>query len=49
MANYTAFHPNPTIATRWHMSIHIFAILSIIVQQYCILLQTQNNSYFLSL
>jgi len=41
MANYMAFHPDQTIATRWHMSIHIFAILSIIVQQYCIL--DQNN------
>jgi len=36
MANYMVFHPDQTIATRWHMSIHIFAILSIIVQQYYI-------------
>uniref|UniRef100_A0A6C0DH24 Uncharacterized protein n=1 Tax=viral metagenome TaxID=1070528 RepID=A0A6C0DH24_9ZZZZ len=29
-------HPNLVIANRWHMSIHILAILSIIAQQYCI-------------
>jgi hypothetical protein len=32
-----AYHPNLIIANRWHMSIHILAILSIIAQQYCIL------------
>lgn len=32
-----ADHPNLVIANRWHMSIHILAILSIITQQYCIL------------
>ena len=40
MAKYMIFHPNRTIATRWHISMHIFAILSIIAQQYCLLFQS---------
>jgi len=36
MAKYMAFHPDPIMATRWHMSIHIFAILGIIAQQFSI-------------
>ena len=35
--SYLTHHPNMVIANRWHMSIHILAILSIIAQQYCIL------------
>jgi hypothetical protein len=34
--SYLTHHPNMVIANRWHMSIHILAILSIIAQQYCI-------------
>lgn len=44
MAKYMAFHPNRTITTRWHMSIHIFAILSIIAQQLCIPYSSSQSS-----
>jgi hypothetical protein len=33
MAKYMAFHPDRTIRTRWHVSIHVLTILSIIAQQ----------------
>ena len=49
LAKYTTFHSDRTIATRWHMSIHIFAILAIITQQLLIPIKQLSPAPFSSM
>ena len=45
IATSFAAHPDRIMSNPWHMSIHIFAVLGIIAQQYCIDYSSETHDY----
>ena len=42
-SKYLEFHPNKTIGTFFHATIHLFAVIGVIAEQYCISMLTKDN------
>ena len=42
-SKYLEYHPNKTIGTFFHATIHLFAVIGVIAEQYCISMLTKDN------